>query len=102
MYSRSWRLARSTAVVVMALAVAAPLRAGIQPPAAGTIAPSAKSQNGKYVVTLRPLPAEGLYAGEDTDLEFFVGDASRDDPIFGPAPVIRAQIRGRFTMPAMP
>src|SRR5262249_47190692 len=64
--------------------------------------PSARSQNGKYVVRLRPLPPDGLFAQEDNDIEFFVGDTSRDDPIFGPAPVIRADIRGRFSMPAMP
>jgi hypothetical protein len=63
---------------------------------------TAKSQNGKYLVTLRPLPTDGLFAGEDFDIEFFVGDASRNDPVLGPAPVVRAQIRGRFTMPAMP
>jgi hypothetical protein len=64
--------------------------------------PSQKSEDGKYIVTLRPLPADGLVAGEETDIEFFVGDARRVDPVLGPAPVIRARVRGRFTMPAMP
>jgi hypothetical protein len=89
------------AILGAVLAAAARVAPAAQSPAA-TPTISARSQNGKYVVRLRPLPPGGLYAQEDNDIEFFVGDITRDDPIFGPAPVIRADVRGRFSMPAMP
>lgn len=56
---------------------------------------------GKYAVTLR-VPADGLYADEISELEFRVVDMSTDDPVLGPAGVIRAMIQTVFTMPSMP
>ena len=55
---------------------------------------------GKYRVTLR-LPADGLFAGEEQQLELRLRDASRVDPVLGATAVIRAQIEATITMPAM-
>lgn len=96
----SQSFSRWLSAAALGAALLVPGSALAQAPAAKT--PSVKSTDGKYVVTLRALPAEGLFAGEETDIEFLVGDATREDPIFGPAPVIRAEINGRFQMPAMP
>lgn len=58
-------------------------------------------QAGQYAVMLR-LPASGLNAGEEQQIEFRVTDTSRVDPVQGPTPVIRARIQGVIDMPAMP
>ena len=55
---------------------------------------------GKYRVTLR-LPADGLFAGEEQQLELRVRDTSRVDAVLGAAAVIRARIEATITMPAM-
>src|SRR4051794_674787 len=47
--------------------------------------------SGKYAVELR-LPAEGIYAGEETDVEFRVSDTAKPDPIRGATGVIRAKV----------
>ncbi|NOT60183.1 MAG: hypothetical protein HOP19_08155 [Acidobacteria bacterium] len=57
-------------------------------------------ESGKYRVTLR-LPADGLFAGEEQQLELRVRDASRVDAVLGVAAVIRARIEAEITMPAM-
>ncbi len=57
-------------------------------------------ESGKYRVTLR-LPADGLFAGEEQQLELRVRDTSRVDPVLGAAAVIRARIEATITMPAM-
>ncbi|HEY6390574.1 MAG TPA: hypothetical protein VIX89_04825 [Bryobacteraceae bacterium] len=56
---------------------------------------------GKYLITLRP-PADGIYAQEETEIEFRIVDTSRDDPLTGSVPVIRAQIDVAIEMPSMP
>jgi hypothetical protein len=56
---------------------------------------------GKYLITLRP-PADGIYAQEETEIEFRIVDTSRDDPLTGSVPVIRAQIGVGIEMPSMP
>lgn len=56
---------------------------------------------GKYVVEMR-LPADGIYAEEETDIEFRVTDASQDDPVQGAPPVVKAKVSATITMPAMP
>jgi len=56
---------------------------------------------GKYLITLRP-PADGVYAQEETEIEFRIVDTSRDDPLTGSVPVIRAQIDVGIEMPSMP
>jgi hypothetical protein len=56
---------------------------------------------GKYLITLRP-PADGVYAQEETEIEFRIVDTSRDDPLTGAVPVIRAQINVVIEMPSMP
>ena len=58
------------------------------------------AQSGPYEVTLR-LPAGGLFAQEEMQIEYRVVDTTRVDPLLGPAPVIRAQTASRITMPAM-
>lgn len=61
--------------------------------------PTAKA--GKYQVLLR-LPADGLTAQEEMQIEYRVVDATRVDAVMGAAPVIRAQARSVIDMPAMP
>jgi hypothetical protein len=56
---------------------------------------------GKYQVNLR-LPAEGLAAQEEMQIEYRVVDATQVDAVMGAAPVIRAQARSVIDMPAMP
>jgi hypothetical protein len=55
---------------------------------------------GKYEVSLR-LPAEGLFAGEEMQIEFRVTDTSSVDPLMGADPVIRAKIQSAIDMPSM-
>ncbi len=64
-------------------------------------APPLTRQAGNYAVTLR-LPAEGLFAGEETDIEFHVADTSQDDPVQGAAPIVNARVVAAVTMPVMP
>ncbi len=56
---------------------------------------------GKYQVELR-LPAEGVSAGEEIDLHLRISDTSREDPVQGPAPVLRAKLAAVISMPSMP
>lgn len=58
-------------------------------------------QAGKYQITLR-LPADGLSAQEEMQIEYRVVDSSRVDPVMGASPVIRAQARSVIEMPTMP
>ena len=60
-----------------------------------------KQRSGKYEVSLR-LPADGLYAGEEMELEFHISDISQIDPVLGPTPLIRAEVAVAIKMPAMP
>jgi hypothetical protein len=62
---------------------------------------SVNREAGKYRVTLR-LPVEGLFAGEEQQLELRISDMSRVDPVLGATAVIRARIEAKITMPAMP
>ena len=55
---------------------------------------------GDYAVELR-LPKDGLYAGEEIDLEFRVTNTAKSDPVLGAPGVIRAAVNGVITMPAM-
>lgn len=56
---------------------------------------------GKYAVTLR-MPEDGIFADEETELEFRIVDASAEDPVLGAPGVIRAEATVSFTMPSMP
>lgn len=58
-------------------------------------------QVGPYRVSLR-LPAEGLAAGAEQQLEMRLVDTSKDDPVLGPPPVIRATVQANLSMPLMP
>jgi hypothetical protein len=65
-----------------------------------TPSPALVQKSGPYQVTLRP-PADGLFAGEEMQIEFRVEDTSKDDPLTGFAPVIRAKIQSEIDMPSM-
>jgi hypothetical protein len=56
--------------------------------------------SGKYQIALR-LPPDGLYAQEETEIEFRLVDSSRSDPLTGSAAVIRARIDVSIDMPGM-
>ncbi len=58
------------------------------------------AQFGKYQVSLR-LPADGLFSGEEMQIEYSVVDKSREDPLVGFEPVIRAKIESVIDMPSM-
>ena len=60
----------------------------------------AVARSGPFEVSLR-LPEEGLYAGEETQIEFRLTDTRRTDPVAGYAPVIRARARAIIDMPIM-
>ncbi len=55
---------------------------------------------GKYSVQLR-IPVGGLSAGQETDVELHIADASQDDPVQGPPPVVNAKLVATVTMPIM-
>jgi hypothetical protein len=85
------------ATVFGAMTVAA-LVAPVSPARAQSKNPVQKA--GKYSVELR-LPAAGVAAGEEIDIEFRVGDTSREDAVNGVPGVVRAKIDGVVTMPSM-
>ncbi len=58
-------------------------------------------RSGTYEIAVR-LPPEGLYAGEENEIEFHLADVSRIDPVLGATPLIRADIKVTIAMPAMP
>jgi hypothetical protein len=78
--------------LALALGVASPVLSAPSAPAA--------APGGAFMV--RPRAADAVYAGEDVDIEFFIGDTRKSDPVLGPAPVPRATVKARVTMPAMP
>jgi YHS domain-containing protein len=58
-------------------------------------------QVGKYLVELR-LPEEGLFAGEEVDVEFRLSDSTQNDAIEGKRGVPNARPSATITMPSMP
>ena len=60
-------------------------------PALAQEKPNNVRKAGKYSVELRP-PIDGIFAGEETDIEFHISDASQDDPVLGAPPVVGAKI----------
>ncbi len=54
----------------------------------------------RYEVTLR-LPADGLYSGEEMQIELRITDPTKEDPLMGATPVVRAKILSEIDMPAM-
>lgn len=56
---------------------------------------------GHYRVTLR-LPQEGLFAQEESQIEFHIEDLSQPDPLTGYTAVVRATPQAVIDMPAMP
>jgi hypothetical protein len=55
---------------------------------------------GKYSLSLR-LPVDGVFAGEQVDIEFRLLDTSKIDPISGATGVARVQAKAIITMPEM-
>ena len=55
---------------------------------------------GPWEVVLR-VPADGLIAGEEMDVEFRVENMTNADPVTGGEPLIRARISGVVDMPSM-
>ncbi|MGC4042583.1 MAG: FixH family protein [Armatimonas sp.] len=82
-------------LVVLSVLSTAPVQAQTAPPAVAL-----QKSVGKYQITLRP-PVEGIYAGEQIDIEFRVLDTSRVDPASGATGVVRAQTKATITMPEM-
>jgi YtkA-like len=70
--------------------------------AAQVAAPPASLQKtlGKYTLALR-LPPEGVFAGEQIDIEFRLLDTSKIDPVSGATGVTRVQTKAIITMPEM-
>lgn len=77
------------------------LLAAALPSLAGSEASPLRQQAGKYEVLLR-LPADGLFAREEVEIEARISDLSKNDPVMGNAPVIRAVVDAVVEMPAMP
>ncbi len=48
------------------------------------------------------LPADGLYSAEEMQIEFSLKDKTREDPLMGFEPVIRAKVESIIDMPSMP
>jgi len=62
--------------------------------------PALTQTRGKYQLTLRP-PTEGIFAGEQVDIEFRLLDTSKIDPVAGATGVTRVQVKATVTMPEM-
>lgn len=58
-------------------------------------------KNGKYEIELL-VPEEGVYAGEEIDIEFKVTDTTQKDPVGGNLGIANVQATGIVTMPSMP
>src|SRR6185295_1502776 len=69
--------------------------------ALGQAAEFPRQTAGHYQITLR-LPPEGLYAQEESQIEFRIEDLSRPDPLTEYTPVVRATPQTVIDMPAMP
>ena len=96
---RSCHRGLAAALAVLTLGtLAVPASASV--PQAAAVDAALAVRSGKYLVTLR-IPAGGLYADEETDLEFRIVDASEEDPVLGYPGVIRASIDSVITMPSM-
>jgi hypothetical protein len=74
---------------------------GLQQAGAQNKAVNPVQKSGKYAVELR-VPPEGLYAGEEIDIEFRVTDATNEDPVLGAAPIANAKVTAEVSMPSMP
>jgi hypothetical protein len=81
-----------TQALVLAAAAAAQLAA---------VADAPRQRAGPYEIVLR-LPPQGLYAGEEMEIEFEVQVVAPADPSRPPGPLLWAVIRGEADMPSMP
>lgn len=97
-HAHSLRCLWRAAALIVALSAAGLLP--LTPSAAQSISTPLTKRVGKYTVELR-VPPEGLFADQETDVEFHVADASLDDPVQGPPPIVKAAITARVTMPRM-
>ncbi len=99
MFFPDWRHAISVGAFCVAIAA---FSATLSPAFGQSVAPAGNpvQKTGKYAVELR-VPKDGLFAGEETDIEFRITDTSRQDLVLGAPGVIRAKISGKVTMPTM-
>jgi hypothetical protein len=84
---------RSALLVLLAVIAASP-------PGAGAAEPPRQRQ-GPYEATLM-LPAAGLYAGEEMEIEFKVLDVERPDGSGAPTPLTWGELLAEASMPSMP
>lgn len=89
------RLALGTLALVALLSAPRPTLAQVASAPAGL-----QKTLGKYTLTLR-VPAEGIFAGEQLDIEFRLLDTSKLDPVSGATGVTRVQTKAIITMPEM-
>lgn len=61
---------------------------------------AAQQRVGNFEVTVR-LPEDGLFAAEDMRIVVRIVDRSKEDPVMGPRPVIRANVEAVIDMPSM-
>ncbi|MBI4748287.1 MAG: hypothetical protein HY774_07340 [Acidobacteria bacterium] len=66
-----------------------------------TMVPGPSKKFGNYTISLR-LPEGGLVAEEEQQIEFRVVDHTKEDPVLGPAAIVRANIESIVSMPSMP
>jgi hypothetical protein len=69
-------------------------------PCLAAAADAPRQNAGPYLVTLR-LPPDGLYAQEETQIEFRIEDTTRPDPLTVYTAVVRAAPEAVIDMPAM-
>lgn len=103
-YKATARFAVLASVSVFGLTMGAQTGHAQTPPAPAVTAPASKNPTqtvGPYTVELR-LPEGGIYAGEETDLEFRLSNSGSPDPVLGPPGIPRAKVSGTVTMPTMP
>ena len=93
--------ARKSVLVALPLVALTALLASPKAVYAQATAPAALQKTiGKYALSLR-LPSEGVFAGEQVDIEFRLTDTSKIDPVSGATGVARVQTRAIVTMPEM-
>ena len=87
-------------MTMLFFAAAQPMNAAT--PAQGAAAPNQTVRTvGNFKIEMR-VPVDGLYAEEETDIEFHVSDTTQDDPVLGAAPIVNAKVIASIMMPAMP
>ncbi|MCW3097388.1 MAG: putative lipoprotein [Chthonomonadaceae bacterium] len=100
MNTHKFVMRRLTSLAALTLGLSLCLASAPVPGQAQAHASVVTKKVGKYSVDLR-LPEPGLFAQEETDVEFHIADQSQDDPVQGAPPIVKAMVSARVTMPAM-